>query len=292
MLIVFPILCFSSVVYLPVLLVKNYCYQIIGQNLWDLFSNFLNGVWPKFLAWTLVKSLLFALIFLALIVWWLWLIHTGLAFSKLKLPHLCRKLILACILFFGLQFLFALVATTTKNWTLLRDLKTLLFKDIQAALNERPPNFIKAGILAANIADNKDMPAFARYVFKLEKVSYLLATPIFFEGDTAFTRQVLRELDLKEYTSVKRLLTAHLHELSSDSKNPRRQSFLQLENDLKEAEEVYNSPGFVDLGKTRRLAAYFLWWPWSTPNKYSIDPQCKIIQIYIVVQPSWITLFP
>jgi hypothetical protein len=129
-------------------------------------------------------------------------------------------------------------------------------------------------------------------VFKLKKVSYLLATPIVHEGDTAFTRQVLREIDLKEYTSVKHLLGAHLHEFSSDRSNPRRQSFLQLENDLKEAQELYNSPGFVDFGETGNLWVNFWWWPWTTSNKYSIDPQYKIIRIYIIVQPSWITLFP
>ena len=137
------------------------------------------------------------------------------------------------------------------------------------------------------------MPACLRYVFKLKKVSYRLATPIVYEGDTAFTRQVLRELDLKEYTSVKHLLAAHLHELSSGRKNPRRQSFLQLENDLKEAEEFYNSPGFVDFGDTGYLSIRFWWLPRSTSDKYySIDPQYKTIQIYIVVEPSWITLFP
>jgi hypothetical protein len=135
------------------------------------------------------------------------------------------------------------------------------------------------------------MPPFLRYVFKLRKASYLLATPKLFEGDTAFTRQVLTELDLKEYTSVKRLLTAHLHALSSDTKNPKRQLFLQLENELKEAEDLYNSPGFVDLGQTGHIEVDFVLWRWTTLNRYSIDAQGKI-RIYIAVQPSWITLFP
>ena len=290
---VFPILCYSSVVYLPVFLIKNYYLEIMANDSFELFSNFLNGVWPKFLAWTLVKYLLFPpLIFLALVSWWLLLIHTGLTFLKLRSLNLRRKLVLACILFFVLQSLSALVATTTKNWSLLRGVKTLVFKDIETALNERPPNFFKAGILAANISDNEDMPPFLRYVFKLKKVSYHLATPIFFEGNTVFTRQVLRELDLEEYTSVKSLLTAHLHALSSDRNNLRRQSFLQLENGLKEAEELYNSPGFVDLGKTGHLEVSFMLWAWSTSNRYSIDAQDKIIRIYIAVQPSLITLFP
>jgi hypothetical protein len=290
---VLPIFCFSSVVYLPILFVKNYYLGIIGQDFFELFSNFLNGVWPKFLAWTLVKYLLFPpLIFLTLMGWWLLLIHTGLTFSKLRSLNLRRKLALACILFFVLQSLTALAATTTKNWSLLCNVKTLFFKDIEAALNERPPNFFKAGILAGDISDDEDIPVFLRYVFKLKKASYLLATPIFFEGDTEFTRQVLRELDLKEYASVKSLLTAHLDAFSSDRKNPRRQSFLQLENDLKEAEKLYNSPGFVDLGETGRMEVSFTFWIWNTSNRYSVDPQDKTIRILIAVQPSWITLFP
>ena len=291
LLIVFPILCFSSVVYLPILLVKNYYWHIISQDLLELCSNFLSGVLPKSFAWTFVKYLLLPpLIFLTLIGWWLWLIHTGLTFSKLKSSNLRRKLVLAYILFFNLQFLSALVATTTTNWSLLYGFKTLLFKDMEAALSERPPNFFKAVNLAGNISDNEDMPVFVRYMFKLKKVSYLLATPIF-EGDTAFTRQVLRELDLKEFTSVKSLLTAHLHTLSSDSKNPIRQSFFQLEKELKEAEDLYNSPGFVDFGKTGQLVLGLHGFSFSKPL-YSLDVENKKIGIYLAVQPSWITLFP
>jgi hypothetical protein len=139
---ILPILCFSSVVYVPILLAKNYYLDIIWHDFFELFSNFLNGIPPKFLAWTLVRYLLFPpLISLSLIFWWLLLIHTGLSSSKLKSPKLRRRLVLAYILFFGLQLSFGLVVTMTKNWPLLRGFKTLVFEDIQAALSQRPPNF-------------------------------------------------------------------------------------------------------------------------------------------------------
>ncbi len=290
LLIVFPILCYASVVYLPFVLVKRYYFDVLSQDFWEIFSNFFHGVAPKFLAWTLAKYLLVPpLVFLTLIAWWLWLVHAGLTNSKLKSSKPRRKIILAYVLFFSLQLFSVLLATTITNWSILSACKTLAFQDIQAELTKSPPNYFKAASLAANISDNENMPDFIRYVFKLRKAAYLLATPLF-EGESPFTKQVLKDLEVKEFASAKSLLSDHLHRLSSDAKNPGRQSYLQLANEVKEAEDLFNSPRFVDLGKTAQLGVGFMFG--LSKSSYSIDLNDKKIQINLAIQPSWIALFP
>lgn len=287
---VFPTLCFSSVVYLPVLLFKNYWPQIVVPYYLNLLSNILfYGILPKSLGWSIIKCLLLPSLILILIGWWLWLIHRGLAFSKIKFLNLKRKLVWTFIIFFVLQFLSSIVMTTTKNWSFLCGVKTMCFKEIEAVSSKSPPDYLEAAILSADISDNENWPAFVRFVYKLKEASYLLATP-FYEGDTTFTRQVLRELDLKEYTSVKNLLASHLHALSSNKKNPKRQLFFQLEKDLKEAEDFYNSPGFVDFGKECKVNIGFIWINSHESAYHFFDN--KVIEIKLVVQPSLFTLFP
>jgi len=108
---IFPIFCYSSAIYIPFVVVKGFRNHILQKK----FLNLLGAAHLKFSS-LFSLNLLFALVIsLILLLWWLWLIYTGIRYSKLFTRLKLKKIILfAYIIFLTCQIL--LVYCLINSW--------------------------------------------------------------------------------------------------------------------------------------------------------------------------------
>lgn len=265
--IVFPILCYSSVVYIPITFLKGLFNSLIANDLINLLSSFLSDIPLQFGFLRLFKYLSYVLLLIIFLIWWLWLVYIGIRFLKIQSAIKLKKaMIFSLVLFFTLQLFTSLVYSTIIYWPVLKSFKIIIFNDIENELSKIPPNYFKAALLAGQISTNKKMPEYFRYVSKLKKVAYMIATP-FFNADEAITSKALKGIQEKKYTFVQEILTEYLKKLSHDDKNVKKPLYSQLIKDLEEAKEISSSSNFINY-------------------------QGKTITIYFIIPPSLISLFP
>ncbi len=291
----FPILCYSSIVYLPFVVLRHYIINKFGMDIWGYCTQALSaGVFPKFRPWLLLEPLFFLMMSLTLVIWWIWLMYTGIERSKLKPSKPKKVIVSAYVGYLLIKILLAIGITGIVSWPLLWGVKIISFQDIKAQLSKRPPDYLMAATLAARISSIKNMPPSLRYRYRLEEASYWLASPLA-EGKTVLTSEILRRLENKDYGTVHSLLGYHIEELSSDRMNPKRIFYNQIAELVAEAESFRSSPGFIDPAKIIRLKLSFS----SMGNirggtYYAIDRDQGglTLHIMVVVEPHWISVFP
>ena len=289
---IFPVFCYCSVVYLPFVLIKGYSYNHLNNDLLNVWSIIASGAPLQLpnLLFLIAKYVLISLIIsVALLSWWLWIVHRGIRHSRIiSTAKPWKALILTCITFFAFQMLLVSVSSIIANRDLLSSFKIILYNEIQNELSKTPPNYAGAAFLSREISDNKNLPKGMRYIYKIKQVTYELATPLF-GGKEGISIDALMGIEEKKYRHVHKLLEEHIKILSLDNVNPRRPFYLQFKKNLEEAQQLHDSPSFVYFESgTIELALLFS----SAQMRYAIDLNNKMITLYFVVQPSWISLFP
>lgn len=288
---IFPVFCYSSVVYLPFVLIKGYYYNYLNDDLLNIWSD-IASVAPLELSHLLsiAKYILISLIIsVTLLSWWLWIVYRGIRHSRIISDiKPWKALILTCVTFFVLQVLLISISSIIVNRGVLSSIKILYYNEIQNELSKTPPNYARAAILSEEISDNKNLPEGLRYIYKIKKVTYALATPLL-GGKEGIRMAALRGTEEKKYKHVHKLLEEHIKKLSLDNTNPRRPFYLQFMMDLEEAQQLYDSPSFVySESGTIEFTLLFS----SAQVRSAIDLNSKATILYFVFQPSWISLFP
>jgi hypothetical protein len=252
---VFPVLCYSSVVYLPSIVFEIIYKLIFGGDMQNLFISIINQIFNKtplkvsFIS--LINFLVFLLIPLTILVWWLWLVYKGLKCSGYEAKVSPKKVVIFSYgIFLTIQITLLLFTFGIIYGATFRDLKTIIFEDIEKELSKNPPNYLKAEILVGNIAKNEMMPEYARYVYILKETTYTLASPLL-KTEDKIIRQSLKYQKEQDYITLENFLSEYLKKVSSNQEDLRRQLYVGLINDLEKAKQLRNSPNFVDLhGKT------------------------------------------
>ncbi len=245
--VVFPIFCYGSVVYLPIILVKQIYYYSISRDIFNLLSGAFSNIPLSLNLGSYIKLIIYLTIPVVLLVWWLWLIYTGLRLSKIKSPRNLKKAILfSYITFSVIQTSLLFLLFVHEHGPLLRDMKTIITEDIDKELSKEPPNYFKASILARRIANNEKMPAYFRYAAKLREITYTIATPIF-KGDEKIVSQVLNSIKEYNYIYLQKILDEYLKSLLHNEQDSKRLLYLALIKELEEAERIRNSENFIDL---------------------------------------------
>jgi hypothetical protein len=111
------------------------------------------------------------------------------------------------------------------------------------------------------MSEYEGLPEYGRYTFKLKKLTYTLADPLY-KQDNRATSEMLRYLKAKDYKALEDLLGKYLKRAASNDKDPRRPLYVGLMKDLDKAVQLRTSPTFVDLrGKSVNLGLFCVYRP-------------------------------
>ncbi|OGW39684.1 MAG: hypothetical protein A2Y97_13760 [Nitrospirae bacterium RBG_13_39_12] len=244
---VFPVLCYSSVVYLPSIVFEIINTLIFGGDIQNLLLSFLNPASMRITFITCIKLLVYLLIPLMMLVWWLWLVYKGLKCSGYEAKVSPKKVVIFSYgIFLIIQITLLLFTFGIVYGAIFRDIKTIIFEDIEKELTKNPPNYLKAAILAEHIANNEMMPEYARYVSILKETTYTLASPLYRTEDKIIV-QALKHLKERDYSTLEIFLSEYLEKVSYNREDLMSQLYIGLINDLEKAKELRNSPNFVNL---------------------------------------------
>jgi len=199
---------------------------------------------------TAIKYLFFIPIALIVFFWWIWLIATGIKVSKVQSKVKAKKaIVLSCLLFFCFQFVTSLTFSIIENWDFLKGMKIIFFKDIKKELSKHPPNYFKAVLLASTIADNEKYPDYLRYIFKLTKITCMIANPSF-QIDKNLITDALKALEEKQYAYLQKILSEYIKTISGEETGTIKGIvYSSLTKEIEQVEKIRNSPSFIDLGE-------------------------------------------
>lgn len=288
----FPIFCYASVVYLPFILIKHCSDVYISHHMFNMISNAFSGVSIKLDLITVLKYLSYLLIRGILILWWIWLIYTGTKFL-FKQRRMKTALILSFTVFIVFQIIMICTTFMFLNWSIIKSSFMITLDEMgkETFINTTPPNYFKALAFASGISDNEKLPLpeYVRYVYKLKKVTYMIA---FYKGNAELTSKALRGLKERNYTYVEKLLNEEVAKYSLDEdKNQKPLYYGLIKKDLEEAEKLRHSPNFVDFyGQFIGIhlsVSYLV----SEPS-YSINSDRTTLTIMCPIPPSLISVFP
>ena len=293
---IFPILCFGSFIYLPIIFVKNIYYYFFLNDMINLLSSFLSNIPLKFNLVAFVKYLLFVPIAILIFFWWIWLIDLGIKSFKIRTQVKAKKaILLSCLLFYFLQFTTSFIYSTIEDWEFLKGAKIMALHDIERELSKKPPDYLKASSLAGIISNNEKFPPFVRYVFKLREITYLTAIP-YLKIDEKLTNNAFKTLEEKNYTYLKELLTKHKRQIQDslvDETDIFRKTFYTLlMNDIDEIDKIRNSPLFDDFKEYPMMTFGFSYGFGEFGIPCEIDKSNNTIHLYLMIRPSLVSLFP
>jgi hypothetical protein len=260
---IFSILCYSSVVYLPFVVIKRLCDLGIASDMFDLWSSIFSGLTARLSFSNYLKLSLYLLIQLFLLFWWLCLVYKGirLLFRKKSALSLMKVVTISYFLFLIVQMILFSLILVIENSASLRDLWTLATDEITKEVARTPPHYLKAAFLADRMSEYEGLPEYGRYTFKLKKLTYTLADPLY-KQDNRATSEMLRYLKAKDYKALEDLLGKYLKRAASNDKDPRRPLYVGLMKDLDKAVQLRTSPTFVDLrGKSVNLGLFCVYRP-------------------------------
>jgi hypothetical protein len=244
---VFPVLCYSSVVYLPSIVLGGIYALIFGGDIQNLLLSLFTPASVRLTFFTCIKLLVYLLIPLMILVWWLLLVYKGLKCSGYEAKVSLKKVVIFSYGFFLIiQITLSLLTFGIVYGATFRDLKTIICEDIEKELSKIPPNYLRATILAGNIANNEMMPEYARYVSILKETTYTLASPLYKTEDKIID-QALKHLKERDYSTLEKFLSEYLEKVSYNREDLKSLLYVGLINDLEKAKQLRNSPNFVNL---------------------------------------------
>lgn len=244
---IFPVLCYSSVVYLPSIVLGKIYTLIFGGDIQNLLFSFFSPASVRLTFITCIKLLVYLLIPLMMLVWWLWLVYKGLKCSGSEAKFSLKKVVIfSYSIFLIIQITLSLLTFGIVYGATLRDFKTIIYEDIEKELSKNPPNYFRAAILAGDIANNEMMPKYIRYAAILREITYTLASPLHRTEDEIIN-QALKYLKERDYSTLENFLSEYLKKVSSNREDLRRPLYVGLINDLEKSKQLRNSPNFVNL---------------------------------------------
>ena len=285
----FPVFCYSTVVYIPFILIEhalNKSYSSIGIN---VLSNIFSGIHVNG-AKIILKLLPYPLIRFALLLWWLYLIYIGLKFITNK-NQIKRAIALSYVSFLIIQLFVTVIAFIALNYSTYKDAHLVYLNETgKTNFIGNPPNYMNAAILTGKIAHNKDFPKYIRYIYTLRETVYWMAI---YKANGKIVSRALKDFKEKNYIDVQNVLNLELDNCSTHNLIycPMLKEF------LKESDKLRGSANFVDFKKR------FLNITLST-NLFGIEsghettfdinkisPEQVNITIHLPI-PSLISLFP
>jgi hypothetical protein len=289
---IWPILCYSSVIYLPFILIKTFLATYYTNYGFDLLSASTSGIPLKLNLSSVLKFLLYPLIRILLPIWWLWLVYTGTKFA-VKNANIKKGIFFSYIFFFLCQTFITSVSFIVLNYSTIKGALIIASDQVGIELAGNPPNYLKASLLAREVSDNEKLPIpeYIRYLFKLKKAIYLIA---YYKGDEALTSEAMKGFKGRNYPYVRNLLDGELRKYSANNNQQKPLYYPMIKEIMDEAEKLRNSPTFVDLGGNPidiNVGIWFTLRPLSYPV-YSIDSKKTSVSIYLTLPPSLIALFP
>jgi len=288
---VFPILCYSSVVYFPNLIIKSYYHDYVAKDFFNIMSRAISGTPLNISILTVFEILGCLMLPIIFLCWWLRLVYLGLSLKEGAAPGKLKKgLALSVILFFIIQatlsllLFFKMNLQTIKGFLLLADTKRIVEE-----VNENSPNYLKAIATLSVISENEDMPEYIRYITKLSKVVCEIG---FGKGDQHLIDEAKKGLKEEHYDYVLDILVRDLN--SRNSGNDYYKSLVR--KDIEDAVKFRNSPSYLDFRKEhiRALSFSFTTMHFTKPiHMISIDKNGnKTMDIMAPIPPSLIALFP
>lgn len=231
-----PILCYSSVVYLPIFITKFFFFENITEGLLKeqsfSLSTLLNIVFG-------IKFIILFLLLLFCIFWWFLLVYIGIRFSKSNIIINPKKtLIFSSLTYIIVFILLTVISTTAVNYSTLKAFKIIVYSDVEKELIKKPHNFLKAATLATAVSGNTNIPYIFRYIFELKRITCLIAH--YSPKDERLMYEILAELSDKNYTKGSTILNTYLKNISSSPKNNKHSILLIFKKQIEDAEELLN----------------------------------------------------
>ena len=256
---VFPVLCYSSVLYLPFIVVKRFCDIQIGSDFYDFVYSILSGFTIKPSLVNYFRLSLYLLIHLLLVLWWLYLVYIGLKslFPQNTRLGLIKAVTFSYMLFLAVQTVSSFTILGFEQGVVLRNQWTLATDEIGRELAKTPPRYLQAASLSERLYEDETLPEYGRYAFKLKKIAYILANP-FYKQDSRFISGALHYSEIKQYRDLETLLNKYLRTAVLNDRDILRPLYVSLIQDLDDAIKLRTSPTFVNLqGKSVNL--YYTW---------------------------------
>jgi hypothetical protein len=283
---VFPILCYCSVLYLPIILVKHFYHYYIGEDVLNIISRATIGLPIQFSIYTYLKFLLFLMIPLIFLFWWLRLIYLGITTIKIDSSvKIKRAIVFSYLLFFVFQTITSLLLFLIINISTIQSFSIILDDKVKQELLLNPPNYFKAMVLASKVSENEYLPEYVRYIYKLEKI---ICTIGFLKGNENLISEGLSGLDNRKYDYVRDILVENLKKTSNENIYK-----TAVRKDIEDAVKLRNSPSFIDLRKEHINLAF----SWTIQNWLKPKPvillENGVITFHVMAPiPRLISLFP
>lgn len=282
----FPVICYASAIYIPYVFIHGLSGAQVGEYLFNSYPHVMQNICEKtFLVFSL-KILFFLLIpQFVFIVWWLWIVYLGLKSTNISPSIKLKKaIIISPIIFIIIELSTMLTASYIMNASTLGALKIVYSGSIDEIMAQESPNYFEAMFIAESVSDNKQMPEYGRYAYKLIKMSSAIAIPTF-RNDKTVIAEILKGIKSHDYKYVETIISTHIDSLSAN---------IDLKKELKEVVELRNSPSFIDLkGMTVTLITKYVdELETSSPDLIRVDEKNYIYVCPIAVSPALISIFP
>lgn len=245
-----PVLCYASVVYLPLsfigmLLSRIFAYQIIKSfaALFDYFTSIGNRELLQIEWFSFIVLIVLLIFYAACVLWWLYLIYVGLKSIDLQLPYnALRKLLWACFFYLltkgGSIFLVSVILYLNTIVTILQ------WGKLERVILENPFKCGTALVLAEQVSNDDTLPIYPRYVGSIVSASCISALFIQNDGGKKEIEQAITAIRESKFELARSILENYISELPKSKLSGR---VMMVKKTLKKADELYKSPDFFVL---------------------------------------------
>lgn len=286
---VLPVLCYCSVLYLPMVLVEGCYSEYVMKDFVHILSRFVAGLPIKLSIYNYVELVLNFIIPIIFLFWWLRLVYLGIYSLKLQSAiKIKRAIVLSYLLFFVFQTLTSSAFFLKTNIPTIQSFLILGYNKVETELSLNPPNYFEATYLASKVSENKYMPDYVRYIFKLKQIISEIGL---LKGDQNLISEGLRGLRDRNYDYVRDILIEDMKRSSGDNNYYKT----AVRKDIEDAVKLRNSASFVDLHK-EHIGLAFSWTTAHFIKPVSVmmldEHGDKTIHIMAPIPHSLISLFP
>ena len=253
MILIAPVACYASVVYLPLLSISMLLSSVSGHfflnsiaslfDFWASWASIGDGRLPPIEWVSFVLSIVLIIFYAAGVLWWLYLIHLGLKLIPLQLPYTkLRKLLWAwfCYLLTKTGSIVLVMIILYSN-TIVTDFYWIKLKEV---ISEDPLKCGSAFISAQRIIGNDTYPIYPRYI------AYIISatcSPVFLlQGDETRKKVIERAITaIKEskFEVARGILEEYMSEVPKAKVNV---GTIMVKSNLKEANKLYESPMYLE----------------------------------------------
>lgn len=240
------IICLSSIVYIPFIVVVLATSFIVGPSFVDFWTFALSNRYQtttELLAPLISISYklipLLSVLTIALI-WWIWLLSLGcgqiVAISTTKRFLKISRSILAYVIILIAAITIVAGATT---FSVIRG-----FVDYEKMrLSFETGDYAKAFILASSVSNNEKLPPVARY--RACVIRAVSEVKTFWKNDDTF-RDAILAINAKKYRDAEIMMRKEVEKRLLSLDSPMRFSFKNAETSLDDASKQFNSPGYSE----------------------------------------------